>query len=69
MLFDKSTRLQKIAEKAFIEVMTREYEMLLIYRPQELKLGTEQSLRETTQNNLQSMVKIDRGKMNDLEYL
>lgn len=64
-LYQKQKQLQSIAAKAFREVMTKEYEMIQLYRPHLIKLDEDQ----TQAIDLQSKVIVDRSKLNDPEYL
>ena len=49
--------------------MGKEYEMLLLFRREALSAEGEEEQLQNTVNKFQSKVKVDLGKINDIQYL
>jgi hypothetical protein len=57
--FDSSSFVQKEIKRAFKEIMEKEYQLLSMYRPNELAINLKESLKEMAEKEKQSAVKID----------
>ena len=70
--FEKSSYVQKETMRAFAEMKTHEFRLILKYRPQDTFIGLKETMNKIIEKERQTQVNVDLTKLNgpkSSEYL